>query len=85
MYTQKIFQAGNSLVVAIPKDLQKKLGFKLGSSVAVKSSPDDTQLVIEKPTFIKQAQKDMSQKAHQEWLKVFMDENSEILDELAKH
>lgn len=85
MYTQKIFQAGNSAVVAIPKELMRKLNLKPGSPVTIKSSPDDSQLVIEKPAAVKPAKKSASDKAHREWLKVFLEEDSEILDELAKH
>lgn len=85
MYTQKIFQAGNSSVVAIPKELMHKLNLKPGSPVTIKSSSDDSQLVIEKPAAVKPTKKSASDKAHQEWLKVFLEEDSEILDELAKH
>ena len=85
MYTQKIFQAGNSAVVAIPKELLRKHNLKAGSLVTIKSSPDDSQIVVEKPTVAKPAQKTASEKEFKNWLKQALQENSEILDELAKH
>ncbi|MBI5728348.1 MAG: DUF11 domain-containing protein, partial [Candidatus Magasanikbacteria bacterium] len=43
------------------------------------------QIVVEKPSPAKPVQKALSKKAHKEWLKTFLEENREILDELAKH
>lgn len=85
MYTQKIFQAGNSSVVAIPKELLKKLNLKSGQSVIIKSDQDDSRLIIEASVPSQPIEKSASEKEFHEWLDVFMDENSEILDELAKH
>ena len=85
MYTQKIFQAGNSAVVAIPKDLLRKLNLKPGNLVTIKASPDDSQIVVEKPTAIKPPQKSASEKEFKNWLAQTLEEDSEILDELAKH
>ncbi len=85
MYTQKIFRAGNSAVVAIPKELLRKLDLKPGSLVTVKPSPDDSQIVVEKPTVTNPAKKMASEKEFKNWLKQTLEEDSEILDELAKH
>ena len=85
MYTQKIFQAGNSAVVAIPKELLRKHNLKAGNFITIKSSPDDSQIVVEKPTLVKPAQKSASEKEFKSWLTQTLKEDSEILDELAKH
>ncbi|MEK7064432.1 MAG: AbrB/MazE/SpoVT family DNA-binding domain-containing protein [Patescibacteria group bacterium] len=84
MYTQTVFEAGNSLVVTVPKEIVRKLNLKPGNRVIV-GPLEGNRFHIEKPSPVKPAKKSVSEKAHQEWLKVFMEENSEILDELAKH
>lgn len=85
MYTQKIFQAGNSSVVAIPRELLKKLNLKSGQSVVIKADPDAARLIIETSVPTQPVDKSASAKEFQEWLDIFMKENSDILDELAKH
>lgn len=85
MYTQKIFQAGNSSVVAIPKELLKKLDLKSGQSVVIKADPDAVRLIIETSVPTQPVNKPASAKEFQDWLDIFMKENSDILDELAKH
>lgn len=85
MYTQKIFQAGNSAVVAIPKELMRKLNLKPGSPVTIKISSDNSHIMVEKPTVAKPTQKTASEKEFRNWLAQTLEEDSEILDELAKH
>jgi antitoxin component of MazEF toxin-antitoxin module len=85
MYTQKIFQAGNSSVVAIPKELLKKLDLKPGQSIVIKADPDAARLIIETSVPGQSVDKSASTKEFHDWLDIFMEENSEILDELAKH
>ncbi|KKR30380.1 MAG: hypothetical protein UT61_C0008G0036 [Candidatus Woesebacteria bacterium GW2011_GWA1_39_8] len=41
MQIQTVFKAGNSNVVAIPKDISKKLGLKKGSRVVVEATSDN--------------------------------------------
>jgi len=49
MQIQTVFRAGNSNVVAIPKDLSKETGIKAGQKVIVGKSSED-ELVIRKFT-----------------------------------
>ncbi len=83
MYTQTVFEAGNSLVVTIPKAIARKMNLKHGSKVVV-SPTEENRFIVEKPVSAKPVKK-VAEKAHREWLKTFIEENSEILDELAKH
>ena len=76
MYTQTIFQAGNSDVVAIPRGL----GLVRGDRVVVESIADDAVMIKKAHARIKPTK---SEAGFQKWLKVFLQENSEILDELA--
>jgi len=85
MYTQKIFQAGNSSVVAIPKELLKKLDLKPGQSIVIKADPDAARLIIETSVPIQTVKKTASETEFKNWLDQTLDEDSEILDELAKH
>lgn len=84
MQAQRVFQAGNSSVVAIPKDLMKDLKIKPGQKVFVDKSPDGAAIVIKKaaPTINKNKKSSVSAE-FQKWLDTFMKENGEILDELA--
>lgn len=78
MYTQKVFQAGNSLVIAIPKEILRRLNLKVGDLVTLDVPPDNSRIIIKKLIT------DKSNPKEDEWLKTFMKENSDILDELAK-
>ena len=44
MQIQTVFKAGNSNVVAIPKDLSKELGFKSGQKVVVEKTDSEDLL-----------------------------------------
>lgn len=79
MQIQKVFKAGNSNVVAIPKDLAKELGFKEGQKVIVEKTSDEV-LVIRKVSKKKILSPDIEFKR---WWKKFLKENAQILDELA--
>lgn len=79
MYTQTIFQAGNSQVVAMPSDFLHDLDLKKGQKVVVDKIDDAIVIKKSRP----QKLKPKSEAGFQKWLKVFMAENSEILDELA--
>lgn len=82
MDVQTIFQAGNSNVVAIPKNILSNMQLKTGDQVIVEKVDEDT-IVVKKSTSTK-SKKSASKAEFQKWLKVFMDENGEILDELAQ-
>lgn len=80
MSIQTIFQAGNSKVISIPPQILTDLNISIGDKVEVEKISNDT-LTIKKhsATKITKAKRDF-----QKWLDVFMDENGDALDELAK-
>ena len=85
MNTQTIFQAGNSIVVAIPKHIARDFKLEVGHQVVVDPSADGETIVV-KP--VKKTDKTAkgnraSDVEFQKWLNEFMEENGEILDELA--
>ncbi len=75
MQIQTVFRAGNSNVVALPKDLE----FKFGDKVTINKLNDG--LLIEKVK--KEKSKKAVTKEFQKWLKNVLKEDKEILDELA--
>lgn len=78
---QTIIQIGNSVGVTIPSSIRKQLNLKKGQKVYVNQTPDGEAVVIKKMKRL-QNKKDAN-KEFEKWLKVFMKENGEILDELA--
>lgn len=82
MQTQKVFRAGNSNVVAIPADLSQELGIKAGESVIVQKSPVGKAILISKPQTEKSSKTKISAE-FKKWLKEALEEDKEILDELA--
>jgi len=82
MQTQSIFQVGNSNVVAIPTHLMKDLGLKNGQKVIVEKSPD-TEAVIVTPVGRPSKAPTKITKEFEQWLHSFLDEDKELLDELA--
>lgn len=81
MNIQTIFQAGNSQVVAIPREILSDMNLKAGDKVIVDKASADV-LVIKKAT--KNTKTNKSAADFQKWLEAFMPENGAILDELAK-
>ncbi|KKU56619.1 hypothetical protein A3H89_03085 [Candidatus Amesbacteria bacterium RIFCSPLOWO2_02_FULL_48_11] len=80
MNIQTVFQAGNSKVVSIPPKLLSDLKIHTGDKVTVEKTSDDT-IIIKKAAPKTKAVK--SQADFEKWFKTFIDENGEILDELA--
>ena len=80
MFTQNLFQAGNSQVVAIPKELFDDLGFKKGQKVTVDKT--DGAIVIKKSVSQKAAAP-ASRTEFKKWLDNVLKEDAGILDELA--
>lgn len=78
MSTQTVFRAGNSNVVAIPQELSKKLQLTVGQKVILEDNGKN-EIVIKKVTKSKLSGK----KEFERWWKAFLEENAEILDELA--
>ena len=81
MQIQTVFRAGNSNVVAIPKDISKKLGLKRGSKVVVEATPDN-RIVVSKAENKKG--KSSITPEFLEWLDSFNKEYGPALEELAK-
>lgn len=82
MQILKIFRAGNSDVVSIPKDLMKELNLKTGAKIVIGKTSDNSALVIKKVT--KQtSSKAAIDKEFKSWLKDVLEEDKEILDELS--
>lgn len=83
MQLQTITQLGNSDAVIIPATLMKNIGLKRGQKVVVDRLGDTENLVImTKPT------KKISQSAvtaeFQTWLSSFLEEDKELLNDLAQ-
>jgi len=84
MQIQKVFQAGNSQVVAIPKDMAREMGFSVGRKVIMEKTPDGRGVVIKRADeSLRKPPKTKADAQFQSWLTQFMEENGEILDELA--
>lgn len=86
MQTQRVFQAGNSNVVAIPKSLMRDVGFKSGQKVMVEKTQSGDAIIIKKAIKAKTAPRTFHPVVSHEfkkWLDQFMEENGGILDELA--
>lgn len=79
MQTQVIFQAGNSSVVAIPKSF----GFKKGERVLVEKISDNEDAIAIKKVSAKKANGSAASKEFKKWLTNVLEEDAEILDELA--
>jgi len=79
MQVQTIFQAGNSDVVALPKEL----GFKRGEKVIVEKTSDSEDVVTIKKVFAKKTKNSASDAEFKRWLNNVLEEDAEILDELA--
>lgn len=79
MQVQTVFKAGNSEVVALPKEL----GFKKGDKVTVEKASDDENLVTIKKVSAKKTKNSASNAEFKRWLNNVLEEDGEILDELA--
>lgn len=79
MQIQTVFKAGNSNVVAIPKELERDLGIETGQKVFVEKADEET-FVVRKISKNKKISADTEFKR---WWREFLKENAEILDELA--
>jgi putative addiction module antidote len=85
MQIQKVFQAGNSQVVAIPKDLAQELGLYVGHKVTVQKTPDGEGLIVKRADAgVKKVSKSQSDTEFQSWLSTILDEDKELIQELAK-
>lgn len=81
---QTIFRAGNSNVLAIPSTLAKKIGFSVGTKVIVEATPVGDALLVRHARPEVKTRKRAVSKEFEKWLQVVLEEDKEILDELAK-
>lgn len=80
MNTQTFFQAGNSVVVAVPKPLLRELNIKVGQQAVVEKIPDTDAFIVRKKT---RKTKGKVEVEFKKWLETFLKEDAELLDELA--
>jgi antitoxin component of MazEF toxin-antitoxin module len=84
MQIQRVFQAGNSHAVTIPKALVRDLGFHIGRKVIIEKAPDNTSILIKQSDDgNKKIKKSAADTEFRQWLNQFIEEDGEILDELA--
>jgi AbrB family looped-hinge helix DNA binding protein len=82
MQTQTVFKAGNSpFAVTIPKNLAKEINLKQGEKVII-DKMDDNSIIIRRAKITKK-NKTRAKADFEKWLKRFINENGEALDELA--
>jgi antitoxin component of MazEF toxin-antitoxin module len=81
MQTVKIFRAGNSDAVVIPRPLLREIGVRVGEEVVVEKVPDGKAVIV---TPVKDKTRKTPVKGEfDRWFKMFLKENSGILDDLA--
>ena len=84
MQKQRVFKAGNSNVVSIPKHLARELGIRSGQKVVVDKTPDNKAIIIRKANDVKvRVKSEGVSKEFKKWLENVLTEDAEILDELA--
>ena len=85
MQIQKVFQAGNSQVVAIPKALARELGLRVGHKVFMEITPDNAGLTIRRADKrVPKKSKVKTDAEFQSWLSTMLEEDKELLEELSK-
>lgn len=85
MQLQTVFKAGNSDVVAIPKYIESYFGIKAGQKVLVDKSPDGEGILIKKANGDLKPASAKVWTEFKKWLGMAMEEDKEVLDELALH
>ena len=83
MQKQTVFKAGNSYVVAIPKDLSEELQIKPGQKVQVGKNHNEDAIIVRKISNTKKSKSKLITKEFKTWLDKVLEEDKEILDELA--
>lgn len=81
---QKIIQIGNSAGITISKDHLKALGVTIGDEIEASIDTNTQQLLLDLPK--KRQSKSKNSKISQEfqlWLNNFIEEDKELLEELA--
>lgn len=84
MQIQTVFKAGNSNVVAIPREFVDDYGFNTGLQVVVNTYDNGETLEIKKVKKTKPVKTSSKVSGEfKKWLSDALEEDSEILDELA--
>lgn len=85
MQVQTVFRAGNSNVVAIPKDVARELGFLPGKKVLVEKDLENGTFTIKRVVKSRFEPKESSgvSKEFNKWLEGALKEDAKILDGLA--
>ena len=86
MNTQTVFQAGNSIVVAIPKHIARDFKLDAGHKVVVDKSSDGEAIVVKpvRKTDIASKKRSASDTEFQNWLNMVLEEDKGLLDELSR-
>lgn len=82
MRVQSVFQSGNSVSVAIPKYLAEELDMGVGKKVTVEKYIEGNGVVIKKVATEK-PKTGTVRKDFKKWVGQFLEEDADILDELA--
>ena len=83
MYTQKFLKVGNSKAVVIPKDILKDLSWASDKKISINRVNDQVILSANDSPLKNSSNQDNQE--FKQWLKIALNEDGEILDELAKH
>ena len=83
MKIQTVFKAGNSTVVAIPKELTEELQIKPGQKVKLEKSLENEAITIKKVGSSKVSKSKHMTKEFKTWLRNVLEEDKDILDEPA--
>lgn len=86
MNTQTVFQAGNSIVVAIPKHLARDFKLGVGHQVLVDASSDGEAIMVKpvRKTDKTTKKSRASDVEFQNWLSMVLEEDKKLLDELSR-
>lgn len=82
MQTLTIHQSGNSAAVTIPRDYMKELGLAVGQNVVMEPVFETKSLVITPAT--NKTTKPPVSAEFKKWLGGFLEEDGDLLDELAE-
>jgi len=82
MRVQTIFRAGNSAVVAIPKDVAQEVGLRSGQKVVVSKLAQGQGVLVQKVSQKPKKESKVSTE-FKKWLDTVLEEDEEILNELA--
>lgn len=79
--TVKVFRAGNSEVMTIPRSILQEIGVKVGQEVAVERVPETKSFIV--TPVEEKIKKTPAKDELEKWFAMFLKENGGILDDLA--